>query len=124
MSHTMQKTYVNAETLPWSKDYLYRTTMLKTFPDDWRLVELAKEWVSLDDKAAALTDRYKERITIFTKKMVSLHELGLTSAVDDVAGNVVLEDDDMLEFASADSHRQVNREDQERGPSDRHVAPQ
>lgn len=120
----MRKTYVNAETMPWSKDCLYRTTMLKTCPDDWRLVELAKEWMSLDDKAAALTDRYKERTTIFTKKMVSLHELGLTIAVDDVMANVVLEDDDMLEFASADSHRQVIPEDQERCPSDRHVASQ
>ena len=37
-------------------------------------------------------------------------------------GNVVLEDDDMLEFASADSHRQVIPEEQDRGPSDRDVA--
>ena len=113
----MQKTYVNAETMSWSKDYLYRTTLLKTSPDDWRVVELSKEWMSLDDKTATLTEKYKECITIFTKKKVSLHELGLTIAEDDVMGTVALEDDDMLEFASADSHRQVIPEHQERGPS-------
>ncbi len=78
--------------------------------------------MNLDDKAATVTDKYKECITIFTKKMVSLHELGLTRADDDLMGNVVSDDDDMLEFASADSHRQVIPEEQERGPSDRDVA--
>ena len=49
-----------------------RTTSLKTSADDWRVVELSKEWMNLDDKAATVTDKYKDCITIFTKKMVSL----------------------------------------------------